>query len=211
MRIFATNLVLLWLMCGAHTAHANPRPAQEVLRAFLHCDAQFLTALARHAAQVPALRPLKRTPSGHTYLAVPNRLDEEGQTLVLTPPFKVGGVDFEAFLDEVTDFQAQQKNVYYWGFTSPQALEKVLPLVQSLLPKNAQLTADDQTWARVDVFEAGAWRNVPQHATLKGKPATRPERVLIVQANEDSGTRVICGLQAAPLPATELKRLRPDL
>jgi hypothetical protein len=211
MRVFIVNLALLGLISSAHTAYANTHPAHEVLRAFLHCDAQFLTALAQHASQLPALRPLKRTPTGHTYLAVPNRLDEEGQTLALKPPFKVDGVDFEEFLDEVTELQAQQNTVYYWGFTSQQSLEKVLPLVQSLLPKNAQLTADEQTWARIDVFEAGAWRNVPHHASLKGQPATRPERALIVQTNEDSGTRVICGLQAAPLPAAELKRLRPDL
>jgi hypothetical protein len=32
-----------------------------------------------------------------------------------------------------------------------------------------------------------------------------------VQSHEGGGTRVVCGLHGAPLPAAELKLLRPDL
>ena len=142
---------------------------------------------------------------------MPNRLDEEGQILALKPPFLVNGIAFDEFLDDITELKSRQETVHYWGFTTAEPVAKVLPLVQKLLPKTAQLTADGDTWARVDVFESGSWRNIVNHAALKGQPAHRPERVFIVQPNEDSGTRVICGLQAAPLPAAELKRLRPDL
>jgi hypothetical protein len=84
-------------------------------------------------------------------------------------------------------------------------------MVQALLPKPRALTADGETWARIDVFERGTWRYIAQHAALKGKPAVLPERALIVETHEGGGTRVVCGLQAAPLPASELKKLRPDL
>jgi hypothetical protein len=202
---------VLGLSIAITLSPAQASPEATVFQAFLHCDAQFFTTLAKHAAQVPALRPLKRNAAGTTHLAVPNRQDEEGQTLALKPPLTVNGVAFDEFLDEVTELKARQETVYYWGFTTPQPVAIVLPVVQKLLPKAAQLTADGDTWARIDVFESGAWRNIANHAALKGQPATRPERALIVQANEDSGTRVICGLQAAPLPAAQLKRLRPDL
>ena len=203
-------IIAAFFVLALPVAQAQASP-QSVFEAFLHCDAQFFAALAKDPRQIPALRPLKRNAAGVTYLAVPNRMDEEGQTLALKPPFVVGGVAFDAFLDDITELKSRQQTVYYWGFTTPEPMAKVLPLIQKMLPKARILSADGDTWAWLDVFENGAWRNITNHAALKGQPATRPERALIVQANEDEGTRVICGLQGAPLPAAELKRLRPDL
>lgn len=213
-RYIPVLLAVCAMQCAAGLAHANPTltPTAQVMQAFLHCDARFFTAIGKHAEHLPMLRPLKRTASGITHVAVPSRVDEEiGNSVTLKPTFKVGDIAFDTFFDEVTELTSRQQTLYFWGFTSPAPLSKVLPLIQGLLPKNGQLSADGDTWARIDVFEDGTWRNVANHASLKGQPATRPERALIVQANEDEGTRVLCGLQAAPLPANELKRLRPDL
>jgi hypothetical protein len=190
-------------------AHANAN--SDILKAFLNCDAQFFKAIAQHGAKAPALRPLTKNAAGITRLAVPDRGTEEGQALALNPPFTVNGVAFIEFIDEITRFDSKLETAYYWGFNTDAQLPQVLSTVQALLPKRRRLTADGDTWARIDVFEKGAWRNVPQHAALKGKPALLPERALIVETHEGGGTRVVCGLQAAPLPAAELKRLRPDL
>jgi hypothetical protein len=142
---------------------------------------------------------------------VPDRGNEEGQALALKPPFTVKGLDFIEFIDEINRFDSKQETAYFWGFNTDAKLAQVLPVVQALLPKQRTLTADGDTWARIDVFEKGAWRKVPNHASLKGKPAMLPERALIVETHEGGGTRVVCGLQAAPLPEVGLKKLRPDL
>ncbi len=197
------------LVCLSIQAHANPN--SEILKAFLKCDAQFFKALAQHGAKATSLRPLRKNAVGITRLAVPDRGNEDGQALTLMPPFSVTGLDFIEFIDEITHYDYKASSDYYWGFNTDAKLAQVLPAVQALLPKHRALSADGDTWARIDVFEKGAWRNVPKHAALKGKPALLPERALIVETHEGGGTRVVCGLQAAPLPAGELKRLRPDL
>jgi hypothetical protein len=190
-------------------AHANAN--SDIFKAFLNCDAQFFKAIAQHGAKAPALRPLTKNAAGITRLAVPDRGSEEGQALALNPPFTVNGVDFVEFIDEITRFDFKPDIAYYWGFNTEATLAQVLPAVQALLPKHRALTADGDTWARIDVFEKGTWRNIAKHATLKGKLALLPERALIIETHEGGGTRVVCGLQAAPLPAAQLKRLRPDL
>lgn len=208
--------VLRLVICAAlvipFAASANAN--SDIFKAFLHCDAQFFKAIAQYGAKAPALRPLTKNAAGITRLAVPDRGNEEGQALALNPPFTLNGVDFGInfieFIDEITHFDSKAETAYYWGFNTDAKLAQVLPAVQALLPKHRALTADGDTWARIDVFEKGAWRNIPKHATLKGKPALLPERALIVETHEGGGTRVVCGLQAAPLPAGELKRLRPD-
>jgi hypothetical protein len=189
------------------SANAN----SDIFKAFLNCDAQFFKAIAHHGAKAPALRPLSKNGAGITRLAVPDRGNEEGQALPLNPPFNVNGVDFIEFIDEITRFDSKAETAYYWGFNTDAKLAQVLPTVQALLPKHRALTADGDTWARIDLFEKGTWRNVPKHAALKGKPAVLSERALIVETHEGGGTRIMCGLQAAPLPEAELKRLRPDL
>ena len=202
-----TLTILLLITSLQASANAN----SDIFKAFLNCDAQFFKAIAQHGAKAPALRPLAKNTSGITQLAVPDRGNEEGQALPLNPPFTLNGVDFIEFIDEITHFDSKAESAYFWGFNTDAKLAQVLPTVQALLPKHRALTADGDTWARIDVFEKGAWRNIPKHATLKGKPALLPERALIVETHEGGGTRVVCGLQAAPLPAVELKRLRPDL
>jgi hypothetical protein len=197
------------LLIASFAASANAN--SDILKAFLSCDAQFSKALAQHGAKAPALRPLTTNAAGFTRLAVPDRSNEEGQSLTLNPPFTVNGIDLIEFIDEINRLEGKFSTAYYWGFNTDAKLAQVLPAVQALLPKDRSLTADGDTWARIDVFENGEWRNIPQHAALKGKPALKPERALIVETHEGGGTRVVCGLQAAPLPAGELKRLRPDL
>jgi hypothetical protein len=199
----ARQSITALLLCGVFTfsqpSAAKSQDAQaNLLRTFLHCDAQFFK-LPSHSA------------AGHKRLNVPDRRNEEGQSLALAPPYTVHGVAFNEFIDEVTRFDSREHAAYYWGFNTDAPLAHVLPMVQALLDKNHKLTADGDTWARIDVFERGGWHNIANHASLKGKPATRPERALIVETHEGGGTRVICGLQAAPLPAGELKKLRPDL
>ncbi len=189
------------LLCSLFTlpqASAASNAQEQLLQAFLHCDAQFFK-LGSHSA------------AGHKRLAVPDRRNDDGQSLAIAPPYTVRGIAFNEFIDEITRFDSREQTAYYWGFNTDAPLDQVLPVVQSLLPKHRKLTADGHTWARIDVFEHGAWHNVANHARLKGQPATRPERALIVETHEGGGTRVVCGLQAAPLPAPELKKLRPDL
>jgi hypothetical protein len=196
---FIATLLLCGLLSFSQPSAASSQDAQaNLLRTFLHCDAQFFKLPSHSAAGV------KR-------LTVSDRRNEEGQSLVLAPPFTVQGVAFNEFIDEVTRFDSREHAAYYWGFNTDAPLAQVLPVVQALLDKKHPLTADGNTWARIDVFERGVWHNIPNHASLKGKPATRPERALIVETHEGGGTRVICGLQAAPVPASELKKLRPDL
>ncbi len=193
------TLLLCGLLSFSQPSAAKSQDAQaNLLRTFLHCDAQFFK-LASHSA------------AGVKRLTVPDRRNEEGQSLVLAPPFTVQGVAFNEFIDEITRFDSRELTAYYWGFNTEAPLNQVLPVVQALLDKRHPLSADGDTWARIDVFEQGAWRNITNYTSLKGKPATRPERALIVETHEGGGTRVICGLQAAPLPAGELKKLRPDL
>jgi hypothetical protein len=202
-------LLTVSLLIASSTASANPN--SDIMRAFLSCDVQFFKAIAQHGAKAPALRPLTTNAAGVTRLAVPDRSSEEGQSLTLNPPFTVNGIDFIEFIDEINRFEGKVSMAYYWGFNTDAKLAQVLSVVQGLLTKDRSLTADGDTWARIDVFEQGAWRNISQHAALKGKPALLPERALIVETHEGGGTRVVCGLQAAPLPGLELKRLRPDL
>jgi hypothetical protein len=250
LRLLAAGAVLCLPAANAQTAGSaietipvNDAPTQ-VLQAFLHCDAQFFTALSAHADRVVALKawvkPVAAAPNSTVTaqtaptvqtvqiarIAVPNRSTDEGQNVVLAPPYTVHGVPFVEFIDEINTFTADNtaddsasdrakanapKTAYYWGFNTDAKLAAVLPVLQSLLPLNRKLTADGSIWARIDVFERGAWRGVAQHSDLKGKPAALPERALIVETHEGGGTRVVCGLQAAPLPAAELKKLRPDL
>ena len=144
---------------------------------------------------------------------MPNRHDEDAQSLSFNPPFTVQGIAFNEFVDEITPLLGRQQTPYYWGFNTDAPLSAVLPVIQNMLrsSKTRLLTADGAVWARLDVYQRGTWLPVVDHAAHKGKPATLPERVLIVETHEGGGTRVMCGLQAAPLPASELKRLRPDL
>jgi hypothetical protein len=207
--IGTASLLAGWLLAAPLQASANPNTA--VFKAFLSCDAQFFKALTEHGEQVTALRPLASGEAGLTHLAVPDRGSDDSQALALDTAFNVEGIDFNEFVDEITRFDSHEQTAYDWGFNTDAKLAQVLALVQALLPPARRLSADGDTWARIDVFEQGAWRNVPEHAELKGKPATLPERALIVQSHEGGGTRVVCGLHGAPLPAAELKLLRPGL
>jgi hypothetical protein len=206
MRLKAVFVALVCL-----PALAIGSPSALVMGAFLQCDAAFFVSLAKQGTQITALKSHLRQDVGTAHLKVADRSNEEGQTLTLNPAFDVNGLALSEFIDEITLFDGREGAVYYWGFNTDAPLSTVLPVVQGLLPNNRALTADGETWARIDLFEKGAWRNVARHADLKGKPALLPERVLIVENHEGGGTRIMCGLQAAPLPASELKRLRPDL
>jgi hypothetical protein len=209
LRLTRFKAVFLALACLPALALSNP--SVQVMGAFLRCDASFFKSLAQHGALISALKPHLRQLAGIAHLKVTDRSNEEGQSLTLNPVFEVNGLALNEFVDEITFFNGREGAVYYWGFNTDAPLTVVLPVMQGLLPNNTALTADGDTWARIDVFEKGAWRNVARHAELKGKPALLPERALIVETHEGGGTRIICGLQAAPLPASELKRLRPDL
>ena len=197
---------------SASSVYVAPNnPSAAVFQAFLHCDARFFDALERQGARINALNPALKTAAGISRIAVPDRASDEGQALTFKPTFSVNGIEFVEFIDEITQFESKSETAYYWGFNTDAPLNRVLPMVQALLPASRTLSVDGKTWARIDLFKAGQWRGVPEHALLKGKPAVLPERVLIVETHEGGGTRVVCGLQAAPLPAAVLRSLRPDV
>ena len=211
--IWLSVLALCSLPALAQTPNQDPSTA--VFRAFLNCDAQWFTTLSEHGAAIASFKPLKRFKANLTQLTVPNRLVEEGQTLALTPAFTMQGVVFNEFFDEINVMPVNAattpaQTLYFWGFNTEAPINKTLPLVQRLINEPA-LTADGDTWARMALFDNNTWQPVADHAAYKGTPATKPERILIVQANEGGGTRVVCGLQGAPLPQAELQKLRPDI
>ena len=187
-------------------------PHTKLFAALLQCDASWFTALADNAGQLDELPALTRSAQGVSYLAVPDRRDaaNDGQSIALVPPLRVVGLAFSEFIDEVNVFETQPEASYYWGLNTEAPLARVLPLVQALVG-TPKLTADGGTWARLSQFAGGRWQFVADHAALKGKPASLPERVLIVETHEGGGTRVVCGIQGAAIPRAELEKLRPDL
>ncbi len=220
----------------AKTVHVPPRnPQQAVLQAFLYCDAQWLMALTQQAEYLPEIKPVAiKGAGGISYIPVPNRrqFNVDGQTRTFSPSFKVGDIPFNEFIDEILAFsldastqeaEASTQTVadagnasmfeYYWGFNTDAKVNQVLPMIQRLLPQQQQLTANKtrDTWMRVEEFKHNQWTAIPKHHAGRDVAAQYPQRALIVQEHEGGGTRVLCGLQAAPLPEAELKRLRPDL
>jgi hypothetical protein len=231
-RVCAMFLGVMPVYLQAKTTYAPPKnPQQAILQAFLYCDANWLTALTQYADRLPEIKPVVIDGAGGiSYIPVPNRrqFDVDGQTRIFNPPFKVQDIAFNEFVDEILPFSiavtsndsAQDSHInqanlfeYYWGFNTPVKMSKVIPLIQFLLPPQQRLvkSKNGDIWARIEEFKNDQWQIVSHNHVGRDVIAKNPERALIVQEHEGGGTRVLCGLQAAPLPAAELKRLRPDL
>ncbi|WP_373380240.1 hypothetical protein [Cupriavidus nantongensis] len=190
---------------------AEERPT--LLPALSSCGQEFFSALHAKREVLGKIVPIRDGRGNRTYIKVPDRSGELGNTVPFSAPYPDGSLSLVGYFDDILDL-AVGGRYYSWGFFVQGTIEEVKRQIAPALREGTHLRRDGDVYVRSELWKDGAWLPddnlaggvAPAHGTI--------ERVFLIENGgppEFPGVvRVGCSLQGS-VTSEMVHAARPDI
>lgn len=204
-RKLITSLLLGAALCAQSVANANP-----LFDAFIGCDSQFFSYIAKNSAELSKNMPVTAINADVATIKVNNRDKfDDGQTLFKTP-IKVNGLTLVGYAD-FASVATDNGDYYYWGFIINESMSDIAAALPEFnwIPGGGAIVTNPQITDTP--AQPGTWRYNPDINLESFTAEGTAEKFLFIRANTGSKTSMLLCSVTGSLPEALLKAERPDI